>query len=124
MQIILFVCGTDLAVSALPKAAWVGRCAGEEFQFRVHRVHKKNAFLSRLAAPEFALFRSHLAPLELQVVDSLHRCGERIENIIFPNSGLVTIRPLTRGRRRGRSIGRTRNCHWRVCRDWRRAGKL
>lgn len=35
--------------------------------------HEKNAFLSRLAASELALFRSHLAPLELRVGDSLHR---------------------------------------------------
>lgn len=59
--------------------------------------HEKNAFLSSLAAPEFALFRSHLAPLELRVGDSLHYCGERIDNIIFPNSGLVTLTIPLRG---------------------------
>lgn len=53
--------------------------------------HAKNAFLSGLAAPEIALFRSHLAPLELRVGDALHRCGAQIENIIFPDSGLVTM---------------------------------
>jgi len=52
---------------------------------------EKNAFLSKLAASEFALFRSHLAPLELRIGDSLHCCGGAIENIIFPNSGLVTM---------------------------------
>lgn len=53
--------------------------------------HEKNAFLSKLAASELALFRWHLAPLELRIGDSLHRCGERIDSIIFPNSGLVTM---------------------------------
>jgi hypothetical protein len=59
--------------------------------------HEKNAFLSRLAVSEFALFRSHFAPLELWVGDSLHYCGERIDNIIFPNSGLVTLTIPLRG---------------------------
>jgi CRP-like cAMP-binding protein len=53
--------------------------------------HEKNVFLSQLAASEFASFRPHLAPLELRVGDFLHYCGERIDNVIFPNSGLVTM---------------------------------
>jgi CRP-like cAMP-binding protein len=53
--------------------------------------HEKNAFLGALSASEFALLRSHLAPLELHVGDTLHYCGERIDNVIFPNSGLVAM---------------------------------
>ena len=82
--------------------------------------HEKNAFLSRLAASELALFRSHLAPLELRTGDSLHRSGERIDSIIFPNSGLVTMTvPL---REIAGAGGRTRKYHWRFCRGRLRAG--
>jgi CRP-like cAMP-binding protein len=53
--------------------------------------HEKNAFLSRLAASESSLFRSQLSPVELRVGDSLHYCGDRVESVIFPNSGLVSM---------------------------------
>jgi CRP-like cAMP-binding protein len=53
--------------------------------------HEKNAFLSRLAASESPLFRSQLSPLELRVGDALHYCGDRVDSVIFPNSGLVSM---------------------------------
>jgi CRP-like cAMP-binding protein len=51
----------------------------------------ENAFLAGLPASEFALLRSHLAPLELHVGDTLHFCGERIDSVIFPISGVVAM---------------------------------
>ena len=53
--------------------------------------HEKNAFLAGLAVSEFALLRSHLAPVELHVGDTLHYNGETIDNVVFPNSGLVAM---------------------------------
>ena len=53
--------------------------------------HEKNAFLSRLAASESTLFRSQLSPLELRVGDALHYCGNPIDSVIFPNSGLISM---------------------------------
>lgn len=53
--------------------------------------HEKNAFLAGLAVSEFALLRSHLAALELRVGDTLHYNGERIDYVVFPNSGLVAM---------------------------------
>lgn len=53
--------------------------------------HEKNAFLAGLPASEFALLRSHMVSLELHVGDTLHVCGETIDNVIFPNSGVVAM---------------------------------
>jgi CRP-like cAMP-binding protein len=52
---------------------------------------EKNAFLAALAPPEFALLRSHLVPFDLRVGDSLHYCGDRIDDVIFPHGGLVAL---------------------------------
>jgi CRP-like cAMP-binding protein len=51
----------------------------------------KNAFLSELSAAEFGALRSHLAPLELRVGQCLHYLGDPVEEVVFPNSGLVAI---------------------------------
>jgi CRP-like cAMP-binding protein len=51
----------------------------------------KNAFLSELSAVEFGALRSHLAPLELRVGQCLHYLGDPVEEVVFPNSGLVAI---------------------------------
>lgn len=65
----------------------------------------QNAFLAGLAAPDFALLRSHLVPLELRPGDCLHCMGERIEDVIFPQSGLVIMSiPLREGSAAGVSL--------------------
>src|SRR6516162_6783318 len=48
-----------------------------------------NAFLSELSGAEMALFRPHLTLLDLRLDDSLHRVGDRVENVVFPHSRLV-----------------------------------
>jgi CRP-like cAMP-binding protein len=53
--------------------------------------HEKNAFLAGLTASEFALLRSHLGTFELHVGDTLQYSGERVDNVIFPSSGLVAM---------------------------------
>ena len=50
---------------------------------------EQNAFLSELSAAELALVRSYLVPFELRAGDCLHHFGDRIEDVIFPHSGLV-----------------------------------
>ena len=52
---------------------------------------EKNAFLAQLPPPESASLRTHLAPLEFSVGDSLHYCGDRVEDVIFPHSGLIAL---------------------------------
>lgn len=51
----------------------------------------KNAFLSELSAAEYGVLRSHLAPLELRVGQCLHYLGDQVEEVVFPNSGLVAM---------------------------------
>lgn len=50
-----------------------------------------NVFLAELPAPDFALLRPHLVPSELRINACLHNLGHRIENVVFPHSGLVTL---------------------------------
>jgi CRP-like cAMP-binding protein len=52
---------------------------------------ERNAFLARLSASELALLRPHLASLELRVNDYVHYLGDRIEEVIFPRSGLISL---------------------------------
>jgi CRP-like cAMP-binding protein len=52
---------------------------------------ERNAFLARLSASELALLRPHLASLELRVDDYLHYLGDKIEEVIFPRSGLISL---------------------------------
>jgi CRP-like cAMP-binding protein len=51
----------------------------------------KNAFLSELSAAEYGALRSHLAPLELRVGQCLHYLGDQVEEVVFPNSGLIAM---------------------------------
>ncbi len=51
----------------------------------------RNAFLSALSFTEFALVRPHLTRFELRVGDSLHYTGQKIEDVVFPHSGLVAM---------------------------------
>lgn len=55
------------------------------------QANDKNAFLSELSAAEYGALRSHLAPLELRVGQCLHCLGDPIEDVVFPNSGLVAM---------------------------------
>jgi CRP-like cAMP-binding protein len=55
------------------------------------QVTDKNAFLSELSAAEYGALRGHLAPLELRVGHCLHYLGDPVEEVIFPNSGLIAM---------------------------------
>jgi CRP-like cAMP-binding protein len=64
------------------------------------RPNERNAFLAALSAADFALLRSHLASFDLRVGDVLHSFGDRIDDVIFPHSGLVAAAiPLPEGAR-------------------------
>lgn len=52
---------------------------------------EKNAFLAGLAPPEFALLRPHLALFDMNATACLHSFGDKIEDVIFPRSGLVAL---------------------------------
>jgi CRP-like cAMP-binding protein len=51
----------------------------------------KNLFLSELSTEDLSLLRVHLAPAELRVGDILHRCGDRIDDVVFPHSGVAIM---------------------------------
>jgi CRP-like cAMP-binding protein len=53
--------------------------------------HQRNAFLNALSASDLAALRSHLAPFDLRVGSILHDIGDRIDDIVFPQSGLVAM---------------------------------
>ena len=50
----------------------------------------RNRLLAALPAQEFQLLASNLAPIDLELGATLHRAGERIDEIYFPD-----IFPLT-----------------------------
>jgi CRP-like cAMP-binding protein len=52
---------------------------------------EKNAFLARLSASDFALLRPHLVSFEMRLDDYLHYLGDRIEEVVFPRSGLISL---------------------------------
>jgi CRP-like cAMP-binding protein len=53
--------------------------------------YERNAFLSQLAATDFALLRPHLAPFELRVAHCVHYRGDQVDDVVFPLSGLVAM---------------------------------
>jgi CRP-like cAMP-binding protein len=53
--------------------------------------HERNAFLSQLAAAEFALLRSHLAPFDLRAGQCVHYRGDQVDDVVFPLAGLVAM---------------------------------
>ena len=55
------------------------------------QAHERNAFLSELNPPEFAMLRTHLAHFEMRAGESLHYFGDLIEDVVFPHSGLVAL---------------------------------
>ena len=52
---------------------------------------EKNAFLARLSASDLALLWTHLASYELRVGEYLHKSEDKIDEVIFPRSGLVSL---------------------------------
>jgi CRP-like cAMP-binding protein len=64
--------------------------------------HLKNLFLSGLTGEDASLLRAHLSPTELRVGDMLQRCGERIDEVVFPHSGVAIMTgPLREGQGAG-----------------------
>ena len=53
--------------------------------------YDRNSFLSQLSMSEFALLRSHLTSFDLHVGDRLHEVGSRVDEVVFPHSGLVAM---------------------------------
>src|SRR5215472_14764655 len=65
--------------------------SGREREFMPAQPYDRNAFLCRLSASEFELLRSHLTSCDLRVGDRLHVTGKRVDQVIFPHSGLVAM---------------------------------
>ena len=58
----------------------------------------RNEFLSGLPLPDFSLLRNHLAAKDLRVGEIVHRCGDTIDEVVFPHSGVAVMRaPLREG---------------------------
>ena len=55
-------------------------------------VHSPNSnlFLAALAPAEFEMLQPHLRPCALSVGKPLHYCGDQVDHVIFPHSGVVT----------------------------------
>jgi CRP-like cAMP-binding protein len=51
----------------------------------------RNDFLAALAPAEYDWLRPQLTPYELQTGKRLHYCGDEVEEVIFPQSGLVAL---------------------------------
>lgn len=51
----------------------------------------RNLFLAGLSGEDFALIRPHLSRKELRAGDNLHFCGDRTDEIVLPQSGLVIM---------------------------------
>ena len=50
----------------------------------------RNRILAALPAPEFALLAKNLVLVELEIGETLHRAGETIEQIYFPEIGFIS----------------------------------
>lgn len=50
----------------------------------------RNRILAALPAYEFALIAEHLTRVDLALGESLHRAGEKIENVFFVESGFIS----------------------------------
>ncbi len=50
----------------------------------------RNRILAALPAPEFALIAAHLVRVDLQLGESLHRAGDTIEQVYFPEIGFIS----------------------------------
>lgn len=56
----------------------------------------RNQFLSGLTLEDFSLLRNHLVLKDLSAGDVLHRCGDRINEVVFPHSGVAVMRASLR----------------------------
>jgi hypothetical protein len=52
----------------------------------------KNRLLAALPAEDFRRLRSHLKTISIRPKQILHRGGEPIEDVYFPNGGVLSIR--------------------------------
>jgi CRP-like cAMP-binding protein len=57
----------------------------------VAQLRDRNYFLSGLSASEFGLLGLHLTSFDLRVGDRLHDSGRRVDQVVFPHSGLVAM---------------------------------
>jgi CRP-like cAMP-binding protein len=57
-----------------------------------HPVQKeiRNRILAALPTSEFALLAKNLVPVDLQLGETLHRAGEKIEQLYFPEIGFIS----------------------------------
>jgi CRP-like cAMP-binding protein len=53
--------------------------------------HDRNWFLSELSPTELSALRPHLTTFDMRAGDCLHYFGERIDDVVFPHSGLVAL---------------------------------
>ncbi|HLH94891.1 MAG TPA: Crp/Fnr family transcriptional regulator [Xanthobacteraceae bacterium] len=61
-------------------------------------LRSRNLFLTALRAAEYDLLAPHLLSCDLRVGKRLHHGGDEIEDVIFPNSGVVVLTtPLREG---------------------------
>lgn len=59
----------------------------------------KSAFLAGLTSEDFSLLHNHLSQKDVRAGAALHRYGETVDDVFFPNSGVVTMTlPLDQGR--------------------------
>jgi CRP-like cAMP-binding protein len=54
----------------------------------------RNRILAALPAPEFALLASNLVPVDLQLGEPLHRAGDTIKHVYFPEIGFISALSL------------------------------
>ena len=57
----------------------------------------RNRILAALPGPEFALAAAHLTHVELALGESLHRAGDKIENVFFVESGFISALTMLSG---------------------------
>jgi CRP-like cAMP-binding protein len=50
----------------------------------------RNRILAALPAPEFAMLANNLKPVDLHLGEALHRAGEAIEHVYFPETGFIS----------------------------------
>lgn len=57
---------------------------------RIIQTAIRNRILAALPASEFALVAAHLTPVDLQLSQTLHRAGDVIEYVYFPEIGFIS----------------------------------
>ena len=56
-----------------------------------------NQFLSGLTAEDYSLLRNRLVLKDLHIAHIVQRCGDRINEVVFPHSGVAVMRAPQRG---------------------------